>query len=188
MEAKEFLDILHLAEKLKNNTRHSWTSEGRRESVAEHSWRLALMALLACSEMPELDANRVVTMCLVDDLGEAFTGDIPAFEKTEAQEEEESRRLAAWVSQLPAPWHDTLSALLAEMDALETPEAKAYRALDKMEAVLQHNEAPLSTWLPLEYVLNQEYGQAEAQAAPFLAAVRRELERETQEKVAAKTP
>ena len=49
MEPKEFLAFLARLEKLKCNTRHSWTSSGRHESVAEHSWRLAMLALLLLS-------------------------------------------------------------------------------------------------------------------------------------------
>ncbi|HOR23004.1 MAG TPA: HD domain-containing protein, partial [Ruminococcus sp.] len=45
MEAKEFLEILHTAETLKDTLRHCTTSNRRTESVAEHSWRAALMAL-----------------------------------------------------------------------------------------------------------------------------------------------
>ena len=84
MKPEELLDILSVAEKLKCNTRHSDTSSGRRESVAEHSWRLALMAMLVGPEFPEADRDRVIRMCLIHDLGEAFTGDIPAFDKTAA--------------------------------------------------------------------------------------------------------
>ena len=47
----EFLDIMHRAEMLKNNTRHSWTSQDRHESVAEHSWRLAFMVLMYSHEL-----------------------------------------------------------------------------------------------------------------------------------------
>ena len=79
MDPKELLSILHIAEGLKCNTRHSATSSGRRESVAEHSWRLALMAMLLEDEYPQLDMNKVIKMCLIHDLGEAFTGDIATF-------------------------------------------------------------------------------------------------------------
>ena len=50
MEAQKLLDILSVAEKLKCNTRHCYTSSGRKESVAEHSWRLGLMAMLLSGE------------------------------------------------------------------------------------------------------------------------------------------
>ena len=76
MEAKEFLEILHTAETLKDTLRHCTTSNRRTESVAEHSWRASLMALLLREEFPELDTDRVIKMCIVHDLGECFTGDI----------------------------------------------------------------------------------------------------------------
>ena len=47
------------------------------------------------------------------------------------------------------------------MEALETLEAKIYKALDKLEALIQHNEADLSTWIPLEYDLQMTYGNKE---------------------------
>ena len=54
MKPEELLQILHTAEKLKDTTRHCDTSGGRRESVAEHSWRLALLAFLLRDEFPAL--------------------------------------------------------------------------------------------------------------------------------------
>ena len=103
MRPERLFEILAVAERLKCNTRHSWTSTGRRESVAEHSWRLALMALLVADEFPDVDCGRVVRMCLVHDLGEAFTGDIPAFEKRRQDETHEAALLARWVETLPEP-------------------------------------------------------------------------------------
>ena len=158
MEPGKLLEILSVAEKLKCNTRHSYTSSGRKESVAEHSWRLALMALLLRDEFPEADMDRVLRMCLIHDLGEAFTGDIPAFEKNEGDGRQEEELLEAWVGGFPAPLGPELLALLREMDALETLEARIYKALDNLEAVIQHDEADISTWLPLEYELQLTYG------------------------------
>ena len=86
MEAKELLRVLHTAERLKDETRHCYTSGGRRESVAEHSWRLALTALFLRDEFPALDMDRVIRMCLIHDLGECFTGDIPSFLKSGGDE------------------------------------------------------------------------------------------------------
>ena len=61
MEAKELLRVLHTAERLKDETRHCYTSGGRRESVAEHSWRLALTALFLRDEFPALDMDRAIS-------------------------------------------------------------------------------------------------------------------------------
>ena len=162
MEARKFLDALSVAERLKDVTRHSYTSGGRRESVAEHSWRLTLMAYFVSDEFPDIDHEKLLKMCLIHDLGEAFTGDIPSFDKSAADEEMESHLLSDWASSLPEPFATEMTALYAEMDALESTEAKIYKALDNMEALIQHNEADLSTWIPLEYKLQMTYGTDKA--------------------------
>ena len=89
MDINRYMELLDRAEKLKNNTRHSWTSSGRHESVAEHSWRLAFMAYFMKDEFPDVDINKVILMCMMHDFGEAFTGDIPAFDKTSDDENTE---------------------------------------------------------------------------------------------------
>ena len=62
MTPREFLDILHVAERLKDTPRHCTTTKRRTESVAEHSWRISLMALLLKGEFPEADMDKVVRM------------------------------------------------------------------------------------------------------------------------------
>ena len=84
MEIEKYLQIINVFENLKNNTRHCYTSSGRKESVAEHSHRLAIMAYFVKDEFSDVDIQKVILMCLFHDLGEAFTGDIPCFEKTES--------------------------------------------------------------------------------------------------------
>ena len=184
MKPTELLDILRVAEKLKCNTRHCYTSTGRHESVAEHSWRIALMAMLIASEFPEADMNKVIRMCLIHDLGEAFTGDIPAFDKTEADSEKEDTLFDAWVKTLPDTAREEFTALLAEMNALETVEAKIYKALDKVEALIQHNESDISTWLPLEYDLQLRYGMENMRFSPWFQALRQEIDQWTLRKIA----
>lgn len=185
MNQKDFLSILSVAEKLKCNTRHSDTSTGRRESVAEHSWRLALMAMLLEDEFPELDMNKVIKMCLIHDLGEAFTGDIPTFLKTDADAEKEDNILLRWVDTLPEYQRVQLKELFTEMLALKTPEARLYKSLDKMEAVIQHNEADISSWLPLEYDLQLTYGDEEVKCAPYMMKLKAQIDEWTKEKIAA---
>ena len=183
MEPNKLLDILHTAERLKDTLRHCDTSGGRRESVAEHSWRLALMAFFLRDEFPDTDMDRVIRMCLIHDLGECFTGDIPSFLKTSADTEKEDSLLEQWVSGLPAPYNAEMSALYAEMNALQTPEAKLYKALDKLEAVIQHNEAPIATWLPREYDLNLTYANENVAFSPYLTELRAAIRRDTEEKI-----
>ena len=70
------------------------------------------------------------------------------------------------------------------MNALETPEAKIYKALDKMEAVIQHNESDISTWLPLEYDLQLSYGAENVQFSPWFRDLKREIDDWTWRKIA----
>ena len=183
MDARKFLDILHIAERLKDETRHCTTSQGRPESVAEHSWRVALMALFLRDEFPHVDMDKVIRMCLIHDLGECFTGDIPCFQKTAADEKHEDDALLKWVASLPMPYCDEMAALYAEMGALKTQEAKLYKALDKLEAVIQHNESPLSTWEPHEYDLNRTYAYENVAFSDYLTQLRNEIRKDTEEKI-----
>ena len=185
MRPEELLSFLHLAARLKDRTRHNSDGKGRSESVADHCWRLALLADLLRPEFPALNMDRVVRLCLIHDLGEAVTGDIPTFEKTAADEAEEERAIFAFLDPLPEPERGTLRALFEEALALKTPESRLCKALDKLEAVIAHNEAPLSTWIPLEYDLQRTYGWKEAEFSPYLTALREVVLRETEEKVAA---
>ena len=181
MDAKTLIEFLRVMARLKDAPRHCWTPGGRRESVAEHSWRVSLMAMLMKDEFPGVDIDKVVRMCLVHDIGEAITGDIPTFLKTDADRVVEGREVDALIGGLPDPWPGDLGALFAEMEALQPPEAKLYKALDRMEAIQSHNESGADTWLPLEYDLNLTYGEKEAAFSPFLTALRAEMRRETEE-------
>ena len=75
MDIKKLIETMSISENLKNYTRHSWTSTLRQESIAEHSWRLSLMAYFISDEFPEADINKIIQMCIFHDMGEAFTGD-----------------------------------------------------------------------------------------------------------------
>ncbi len=182
MDTQAMMEFLHTAEKLKCRTRHCTDSNGEAETVAEHSWRTALMALLLCPQQPQLDGARVAAMCLVHDLGEAVTGDIPTFLKTDADEHTESDAISALLDTLPDS-REQLKSLFAEMDALSTPEARFFKALDKLEAVIQHNESDIATWLPLERELNLTYGEKECAEFSPLAALRAAARAETEQKL-----
>lgn len=185
MEPQALLSALHVAERLKDATRHCYTSDGRHESVAEHSWRLALMAFWLRDDFPELDMDKVIRMCLIHDLGEAFTGDVPSFLKTKNDEVREETLLSAWVRTLPEPFASEMDALYREMAARQTPEAKLYKALDNLEAVIQHNESDLSTWSENEFTLNLRYGYDKAAWSPILTALRDAVREETEQKIQA---
>ncbi|MEF9941286.1 MAG: HD domain-containing protein [Lachnospiraceae bacterium] len=184
MDIMMLLEFMKLAEHLKCNTRHSWTSSGRAESVAEHTFGLQMLAWLMKDEFPELDMNKVMEMCLFHDMGEAITGDIPAFDK---EEEDDKLEAEAWdkiVSMLPPAQGKQVAALFAEIEKNQTKEAKLFQALDKIEAVIQHNIASIESWLPLEYELNQIYGEEEAANYEYTLRLRKILKDITIEKIA----
>ena len=183
MDVREYLEILHTAERLKDTPRHCTTSGGRTESVAEHSWRVSLMALLLRHVFPEADMDRVVSMCLIHDIGECFTGDIPAFDKTDADRQTEDALLRQWCSTLPDEISRDLSALYSEMDAQETTEARIYKAIDKLEALIQHNESPLYTWADHEFALNRTYAFDTVAFSEWLTELRKAILADTEEKI-----
>ena len=184
MEPEKLIETLAVAERLKDATRHCYTSRGRSESVAEHSWRISLMAYFVSDEFPEADLEKLMKMCLIHDLGEAFTGDIPTFEKSEKDEEKEASLLDEWVKQLPEPFASEMQALYREMEERQTLEARIYKALDNLEALIQHNESDISTWIPLEYDLQMTYGNDKVQCSEYRTRLRDQVREDCKNKIA----
>ena len=175
MEEETLLQFLNLAEKLKCHTRHSWTSSGRQESVAEHVYLLLVFAWLVREEFPDYDMNRVMELALFHDMGEALTGDIPAFEKDKEDEKKEEQAQEKIAGMLPEPYRERLADIFREVEEKETKESRLLAALDKLEALIQHNEADLSTWLPLEYDLQLTYGQEQTKSIPYMKKLRKRV-------------
>ena len=184
MDVRDYLKILHVAEKLKDTPRHCTTTNRRIESVAEHSWRISLMAFLAQHEFPEADINKVIRMCLIHDLGESFTGDIPTFIKTDKDRNIEDSLLNQWVKTLPIEISSDMESLYLEMDEQKTVESKIFKALDKLEALIQHNESPLDTWAENEFELNKTYAFDTVEFSSWLIELRKAILEDTLEKIA----
>ena len=183
MDARKLLETLAVAERLKDTTRHCYTAKGRHESVAEHSWMMTLMAFFMRDEFPDVDMDKVTRMCIIHDLGECFTGDIPTFEKSRENEQTEDSLLEKWVKSLPAGYAEEMLTLYAEMNARQTPEAKVYKAIDGLEALIQHNISDLSTWIPKEYELNLTYADDKVAFSEYLTTLREEIRKDTIEKL-----
>ena len=184
MDARTLIDTLAVAGRLKDTTRHCYTPGGRHERVAEHSWRITLMAYWISDEFPEANLEKLLKMCLIHDLGEAFTGDIPSFEKTEVNEEREAELLFKWMKSLPEPFATEMMELYREMEERKTLEARIYKALDNMEALISHNESDIQTWLPLEYDLQMTYGNDKVAFSEYLTELRDMIREDSREKIA----
>jgi putative hydrolases of HD superfamily len=139
--------VLHLAEMLKDEMRHSWTSKGRRESVAEHTWRTSLMAILFFPYLSlQVDLLKALKMIIVHDIVEARAGDVPVFEVNAEIKKKEALAICEIRQMLNNSTGDEIYELWQEFEMGCTNEAKFAKALDKIEANLQHNEANLSSW------------------------------------------
>ena len=183
MEPRKLIDFLGIIEKLKCTTRHCYNTNGVKETVAEHSWRIAVMAMLCADEYPDLDINKVIKMCLIHDFGEALTGDIPAFFKTEDHEAKEEIAIDKILATLPEGYEQELNALFDEMEEMQTPEAKLFKALDHLEAVIAHNESDISTWIDLEYETNLTYGNESSAFSDWTKKLRDEILKDTLKKI-----
>jgi putative hydrolase of HD superfamily len=180
------LEFLRQAERLKTVTRSGWTSTGQRESVAEHTWRLCLMAMVLYGRSEGIDLGKLLRMCLIHDLGEAISGDIPAPEQVgvggEGKAARERADLLALLAPLPDATRSEIVELWDEYEGAQSPEARVAKGLDKLETILQHTQG--SNPDDFDYAFNLVYGQRYTAADPLLAAVRARLDAETARRAA----
>lgn len=173
------LGFLKQAEQLKNVLRSSHTSQGRPESTAEHSWRLCLMAMMLEDDFPEIDFARLVKICIIHDLGEAISGDIPAIhqvglpDKT-AQERED---LLTLLQPLPDAQRAKILDLWDDYSEARSPEARLAKALDKLETIMQHNQGRNPP--DFDYAFNLGYGQRYTGYNDLTQRIRTILDEET---------
>ena len=179
------LEFLRATEALKTTFRSGFTSAGERESVAEHTWRLCLMALLIAPSVPDVDFARLIKICVVHDLGEAIGGDIPAPEQARRAETgssgksaDERRDLVTLVAPLPDALRREILDLWDEYESASTSEARLAKALDKLETILQHTQGLNPP--DFDYRFNLEYGRQHTQEPAVIAALREMLDRETE--------
>ena len=140
---------------------------------------LALLALVLADEKPELDLQRVLAMCLVHDLGEAYEGDIPAVEQSDpaAKAAAELAAIDRITPLLPDEAAARIRALWEEYEACATPEARWVKALDKAETILQHNQG--ANPADFDYGFNLTYGAEWFRDDALLRELRRLLDAET---------
>jgi putative hydrolase of HD superfamily len=173
------LAFLRAAERLKTVMRSGWTSDGQQESVAEHTWRLCLMAMLLYGHTPGIDLARLLKMCLIHDLGEAIGGDVPAPAQKagESKADQERSDLIQLIAPLPPALGQEIIELWDAYEAAGSPEAKVAKGLDKLETILQHNQGrnPAN----FDYAFNLDYGQRYTAADPIMSALRERLDEET---------
>lgn len=177
------LAFIREAQRLKDVLRSGHTAQGRRESTAEHSWRLCLMVLVFARELPGLDLLRLLKICIIHDLGEAIGGDIPAIAQDGSPDKADRERadLVKLLAPLPPDLQKEFLGLWDEYDAAVTPEARAAKALDKLETLIQHNQGANPP--DFDYRFNLTYGQKYTDADPLFAALRALVDADTRRRV-----
>jgi putative hydrolase of HD superfamily len=180
------LAFLRGAERLKSTTRTGFTSTGQQESVAEHTWRLCLMALVLRQAFPEIDFAKLVKICIIHDLGEAVHGDVSAPEQarraaagaTTGKAEQERRDLLGLLTPLPRAVRDEITELWDEYEAAQSLEARLAKGLDKLETIMQHNQGLNPS--DFDYRFNLAYGRRHTGDIPLIAQLRAMLDEETE--------
>ena len=175
------LDFLRGAERLKDTLRSAHTTEGCQETAAAHTWRLTLLVMTFADLLPGVDLLRLLKICVLHDLGEAVSGDIPApLQNDQAPKKHQERDD---FQSLIAPLPDHISAeFLALWDEYEdgtSPEAAIAKAFDKIETLLQHNQGRNPA--DFDYAFNLSYGKPSTDAVPLAASIREEIDEETAE-------
>ncbi|WP_445656799.1 HD domain-containing protein [Achromobacter sp. NCFB-sbj8-Ac1-l] len=173
------LEFLRQAEKLKDVLRSARSSGGRQESTAEHTWRLCLMAMMLEEGLTGLDFVRVLKLCIIHDLGEAIHGDVPAIEQAPGANKgaQERQDLLTLAGSLDAPARTQLLALWDDYENASSAEARAVKAMDKLETLLQHNQG--ANGPDFDYAFNLDYGRKYTDALPLLRELRRLVDVDT---------
>ncbi|WP_377892247.1 HD family hydrolase [Alkalihalobacillus sp. R86527] len=184
----EIVTFIKELERLKDTTRSAYTKKGRRESVAEHSWRLAMFALALSDDLKGLDMNKVIYMCLVHDLGEAYDGDISATIKVNHDKKikKEEKSVERLTDPLPSENQAAILALCKEYNKGETDEAKFVKALDKMETIIQHTQGTNPPGF--DYKFNLTYGKEFDLDHTLMKKIRKLIDLETKNKINDNTP
>lgn len=181
------LKLIRLAERLKFELRHSWLSNGRRESVAEHTWQMALMAVLIHKYLSQpVDLEKTLKMILIHDLIEAEAGDIPFFEKSarkDAKQKMEQQAIENIKTTLSSETGDEIYGLWYEFEEAKTAEARFARALDNLEVQIQHNLAQFETWEEIEYDLVYNKMDKYCEYDPFLKELCNKIKEEAEDKM-----
>lgn len=180
---ESILSFIKEAEELKNVTRTAWTSKGRRESTAEHSWRLALLVMMMQRDFPEIDILKAIKMCLIHDLGEIYEGDISAklIQDEKDKYNREENALKKLTRHLSKESREELLSLWYEYNECQTEESKLVKALDKMETIVQHNQGMNPE--NFDYGFNLNYGKKYFEYNEILKSMRSIIDRETSLKV-----
>ena len=179
---EKIFGFLHKIENLKSTLRYCKTTSGRKESTAEHSWRLALITFIIADELKlNIDVNRSSKIVLVHDLAEPLTGDIHEISIAEGKfsKEEKNKQEIESIMNLKKTLPETIGKeildLWHEYNDGNTKEAKFIKALDKIETLTQLAESGYKIYDKPEFIAN--YANKSVKAFPELLNMLKILKR-----------
>lgn len=177
------LSFIREAEKLKSVFRTAFTTDGRAESTAAHTWRLCLVAMMFEDQFTHLDFGKILKICVIHDLGEAINGDIPAPEQSDAggKSTQEREDLLTLLKPLNCELKQEILTLWDDYDNATSEEAKVVKALDKIETLIQHNQGANPP--DFDYAFNLTYGQKYTEAHPVFLEIRETIDKDTRAKI-----
>ncbi|WWP01149.1 MAG: HD domain-containing protein [Candidatus Dasytiphilus stammeri] len=177
------LQFLRDAEKLKDTLRSAYTSNGRRESTAEHSWRLCLLAMIFEDQLKFLDFAKVLKLCVLHDLGEALHGDIPAVHQVDLLNKSQRERtdLLQLMQSLDDNLRNNFLQLWDEYEHASSIEAQVVKAFDKFETIIQHNQG--ENPVDFNYLFNLTYGKDQTNLSPLFVKIRQTIDEETRQRI-----
>lgn len=154
---EKLIYFLQITSKLKTTLRSTQITESRKESTADHSWRLALLVILVQPFLDKkINTERALKMAIIHDLAEAVVGDIHILDLLNNNElmnkkfESEFNVFTYFKTHLGGEIGSEIFSIWEEFEKNESYEAKTLNALDKLEAQLQQNESKLNTWKEIE--------------------------------------
>ena len=170
-------------ENLKSVTRTAWTKTGRRESTAEHSWRLAMLLMVLREDFKDLDIDKAIKMSLVHDLGELYDGDISAKLQNDNDNKAymEEKAMRRMLTTLPDGISEKIYDLWKEYNECCTKEAKLVKAMDKLETIVQHNQGDNPE--DFDYEFNLQYGKQYFMDNEILEYMRYIIDEDTKESI-----
>lgn len=179
----KIIEFIKEIENLKSVTRTAWTKTGRRESTAEHTWRLAMLLMILEEDFKDVDINKAIKMSLVHDLGELYDGDISAVlqHDNDNKSEMEERAMNRMLKILPEGISKQIYDLWTEYNECSTKEAKLVKAMDKLETIVQHNQG--TNPKDFDYKFNLTYGKKYFEGDDRLKYMRNIIDEDTKDKI-----
>lgn len=177
MKASDILDFLLIAGRLKNIPRTGWVISGITdpETVASHSFRVALISMLLSDYFSDINKEKVLRIALIHDLNESIIGDIPLSAKDNVQIDE--KKIFSEDIPIPAEIKERMVNDFAEFEDRTSTEGMIVRAADKIDLLLQAYEYEKNRGVRLNSFWENSQNRVDFKVHKIVEKIIEELER-----------